>query len=327
MSDDSGSGSVVWLTGRPSSGKSTLGRRVLAELRARAQPACLLDGDAVRKAMMPPPGYDDAAREAFYTTLANLAALLAGQGLVVLVPATAHRQSYRDRARGVAPRFIEVYVDTAPEEAARRDSKGLYAAASRRQVRDLPGADVAYEPPELADVRASGGKDSAAIERILALVSPSGAHLTTKAQPIMTNIHTLLTKDHERLERLFRELENAVEGADQPTIQRGWGEFERGLLAHLDAEERLLFPLLEAEHPRDVTRALEEHERVRALLADLGVRTDLHLLRKDVAAELLSRLREHAAWEDQTLYPWAAAQANEQTGFSLREALAGGAGR
>jgi hemerythrin superfamily protein len=137
----------------------------------------------------------------------------------------------------------------------------------------------------------------------------------------MTDIRTLLTKDHERLEALFCELENAVDGADQPTIVRGWGEFERGLLAHLDAEEALLFPLLDAEHSAEVARALREHQLIRALLADLGVRTDLHLLRKDVAAELLARLREHAAWEDQTLYPWAAAKASEQTGLSLREAL------
>ena len=137
----------------------------------------------------------------------------------------------------------------------------------------------------------------------------------------MTNLHALLTKDHERLEALFCELENAVDGADQPTIQRGWGEFERGLQAHFDAEERLLFPLLEGKYPAEVARALADHARVRALLADLGVRTDLHLLRKDVAAELLTRLREHAAWEDQTLYPRAAAEAGEQTAVSIREAL------
>jgi adenylylsulfate kinase len=164
-----GSGCVVWLTGRPSSGKSTLARRVLEELRTRARPACVLDGDAVRKTLVPQPGYDDAARDAFYATLGNLAALLAGQGLVVLVPATAHRRSYRERARSVAPRFIEVYVDTPPEEAARRDSKGLYAAAKRGEVSDLPGADLAYEPPELFDVRVSGGKDPEAVERIVAL--------------------------------------------------------------------------------------------------------------------------------------------------------------
>jgi hemerythrin superfamily protein len=138
---------------------------------------------------------------------------------------------------------------------------------------------------------------------------------------IMTNLHTLLTHDHERLDALFCELENAVDGADQPTIQRGWGEFERGLLAHFEAEERLLFPLLEVEHPAEVRRAQEDHERIRALLADLGVRTDLHLLRKDVAAELLTRLRDHAAWEDRTLYPWAAAQAREQAALAIEDAL------
>lgn len=141
----------------------------------------------------------------------------------------------------------------------------------------------------------------------------------------MTNIHALLTTDHARLERIFRELENAVEGADQPTIQRDWDALERGLLAHLAAEEQLLFPLLEAEHPEEVARAVREHERMRTLFADLGVRTDLHLLRKDVAAELLDQLRKHATWEDQTLYPWAMAKASEPIRLSLRDALARGA--
>ena len=50
---------------------------------------------------------------------------------------------------------------------------------------------------------------------------------------------------------------------------------------------------------------------VRALLAGLGLRTDLHLLRKDVADELIARLREHAEWEDRTLYPWAQRRASE----------------
>ena len=94
-----------------------------------------------------------------------------------------------------------------------------------------------------------------------------------------TDIHRALASDHERLEHIFRELENAVEGADQPTIQRDWTDFECGVLAHFEAEERLIFPLLEVEHAAEVKRAKEDHERVRALLATLGVRTDLHLLR------------------------------------------------
>ena len=135
------------------------------------------------------------------------------------------------------------------------------------------------------------------------------------------DLHVLLTGDHQRLEQIFRELENAVEGADQPTIQHDWGDFERGVLTHFEAEERLIFPLLESEHPAEVERAKKDHEVVRALLASLGVRTDLHLLRKDVADELIARLREHAEWEDRTLYPWAQRTAREETHRSLRELL------
>jgi hemerythrin superfamily protein len=135
------------------------------------------------------------------------------------------------------------------------------------------------------------------------------------------DIHALLAGDHQRLEQIFRELENAVEGADQPTIQRDWGDFERGVLTHLEAEERLILPLLESEHPAEVEQAKKDHELVRTLLANLGVRTDLHLLRKDVAHELIARLREHADWEDRTLYPWAQRKAREDTRRSLRELL------
>jgi hemerythrin superfamily protein len=135
------------------------------------------------------------------------------------------------------------------------------------------------------------------------------------------DLHGLLAGDHQRLDRIFRELENAVEGADQPTIQRDWTDFERGVLTHFEAEERLIFPLLESEHPAEVERAKKDHEVVRALLANLGVRADLHLLRKDVADELIARLRAHAEWEDRTLYPWAQPKAHEETRRSLRELL------
>jgi adenylylsulfate kinase len=162
-------GCVVWLTGVPSSGKSTLARRAAEALRAQRRATCVLDGDAVRAALVPAFGYDERSRQHFYTSLANLASLLAQQGLVVLVPATAHRAGYRDYARSSAPRFIEVYVD-ARADAEQRDSKGLYQAARAGRTQDIPGADLAYEPPPSPDVRARGGKDPEALERLLAAI-------------------------------------------------------------------------------------------------------------------------------------------------------------
>lgn len=166
-------GVVVWVTGMPSSGKSTLGCALAERLRARGTPACVLDGDAVRAALVPAPGYCEDGRRDFYRTLANLAALLARQGLVVLVPATAHRSEYRRRARELAPRFIEVFVDVDADEVRRRDAKGLYAAARSGKAAGVPGADVAYERPEAPDLVARGGKDASALDRLEELLSAS----------------------------------------------------------------------------------------------------------------------------------------------------------
>ena len=170
MSGDSSRGCVVWLTGKPSSGKSTLARHVADALRARDRAACVLDGDRVRAALVPSPSYDERGRDDFYASLAHFAALLAEQGLVVVVAATAHRRSYRDRARSIARRYLEVHVDTPADEVARRDDKGLYAAVREGRLHDVPGADLPYEPPLAADVRARGGDDPAAVDRIVALV-------------------------------------------------------------------------------------------------------------------------------------------------------------
>lgn len=173
-------GVIVWLTGLPSSGKSTLATRVADELRACGhRELVILDGDAVRAAIEPAHGYDDTGRDAFYETLARLASMCAAQGLVVLVPATANRRAYRARARAKAPgAFLEIFVDTDLDTCRRRDAKGLYARASR-EGGTLPGADVVYEAPEAPDLVVTPA-DELAARRIAGLVvsSASGSSAT-----------------------------------------------------------------------------------------------------------------------------------------------------
>jgi adenylylsulfate kinase len=166
-------GAVVWVTGLPSAGKSTFARRLRDRLRARGVAAALLDGDAVRAALVPAPGYDPAGRAAFYDTLGNLAVALAADGLVAIVAATAHRRAFRDRVRARAPRFVEVLVDVPPEVCAARDPKGLWARAREGGAPELPGAALAYEPPAAPEVVAAGGEDGAAVEAAAALVAPA----------------------------------------------------------------------------------------------------------------------------------------------------------
>lgn len=160
-------GVVAFITGLPSAGKSTLAERAFAALRERGVPTCLLDGDAVRACLVPKVGYEPHDRSDFYETLANLAGLIADQGLVVLVAATAPRREFRERARALAPTFIEIWLDTPLEECRLRDTKGLYAAARAGEAHDVPGGDDVYEPPLAPDVRATGGHDQAAVEALV----------------------------------------------------------------------------------------------------------------------------------------------------------------
>jgi len=162
------SGAIVWFTGLPASGKSTLARRVHAHFVATGRTAVLLDGDELRN-VLDAHAYERTDRDRFYRSLAALAALLANQGFVVLVAATAPRRQDRDRARaqmvadGV---FIEVWVKTPLSECAARDPKGLYAQAGRGEVTELPGVGVAYEPPLVPEVIAAGGLDDTAVAAI-----------------------------------------------------------------------------------------------------------------------------------------------------------------
>ena len=163
-------GAVVWFTGLPGAGKSTLARRVAARLREARREPVVLDGDDVRAVLVPRPGHDPEGRDGFYRTLAGLAALVARDGAIALVAATAHRQAWRAHARTLTPRFVEVYLATPLDECRRRDPKGLYAAAPA----DLPGVGVAYEPPTHAEVVVVPGREATAVDQILAHLAIGG---------------------------------------------------------------------------------------------------------------------------------------------------------
>jgi adenylylsulfate kinase len=169
---------IVWFTGLPSSGKSTLATGVRDRLRAQGIACVVLDSDAVRKAALSNLGYSPTERDTFYAALGGLAVLIANQGVVVLVAATAPRRAHRQAVRERVSQFLEIYVDVPPAECARRDPKGLYAAALRGQRSHVPGIDTEYQPPIAPELVARGGFDDEAVvwiaERIAKEVPTGG---------------------------------------------------------------------------------------------------------------------------------------------------------
>jgi bifunctional enzyme CysN/CysC len=141
---------VVWLTGLPGSGKSTIANLAESRLAALGRHTMLLDGDNLRQGLNADLGFDPAARGENVRRVGEVAALLAEAGLIVLVALVSPFRADRARAASLLPegRFLEVFVDAPPLVCSSRDPKGLYRKAERGELTGFTGRDQAYEPPE-----------------------------------------------------------------------------------------------------------------------------------------------------------------------------------
>ena len=159
-------GRVLWLTGLPGSGKSTIADAAVRKLHALGVHTYVLDGDNVRTGLNKDLGFTPEDRAENVRRVAEVAKLMMDAGVVVLVALVSPYRSDRRAARDIFDEgdFIEVYVDTPVEVCAERDPKGLYAKAAAGQLPNMTGAGQVYEVPEHPDLvlRGEGDLDAAA---------------------------------------------------------------------------------------------------------------------------------------------------------------------
>jgi len=176
-------GVVVWLTGLPGSGKTTLARGVAEKLRARGYRVELLDGDWARRTVSEGAGFTRDERRRHLKRIAWIARLLARNGVVVLCSFVSPYRDVRKEVREIVEEegipFIEVYVKASLETVMKRDPKGLYAKALRGEIKHMTGVDDPYEPPESPDVVVDTEKLSVdeGVEVILSALKRSGLEI------------------------------------------------------------------------------------------------------------------------------------------------------
>ena len=154
-------GGVIWFTGLPGSGKSTIANQLEKTLFEVGIRSFVIDGDMVRQTLSSDLGFSIEDRTENVRRVAQLSSLMLEAGMVVLVCLVSPSASDRASARSLFSNsdFVEVHVDTPLEVCKLRDPKGLYARASADPSNEMTGVGQQYEAPADPDFVLDGTMD------------------------------------------------------------------------------------------------------------------------------------------------------------------------
>lgn len=147
---NNGYGLVLWFTGIPCSGKTT----IINELSKRLQMANqVLDGDTFRKEVTPHLGFSDFDRLQNVLTASRIARILKDQGIITLCgfvsPTIEMRRMVKET---IGDGFKLIHVKASKDVCIDRDVKGMWRKAIDREIIGFTGYDAPYEAPVSPDL-------------------------------------------------------------------------------------------------------------------------------------------------------------------------------
>ncbi len=149
------SGMVLWITGLPGSGKSTVADAV----KKRYPAFVILRMDDLRKVVTPQPTYSETEREMVYRSLIYMAKTLSDLGHDVIIDATGNMKRWRELARKMVPHFAEVFLKCSLDICRQREDQRTETHGAPRGIYQkgragwpVPGVTVPYEEPQNPEI-------------------------------------------------------------------------------------------------------------------------------------------------------------------------------
>lgn len=171
-------GAVLWFTGLPSSGKSTIAHAAEERLHQQGCRTFVLDGDNVRHGLCGDLGFSGEDRTENIRRVGELTKLFVEAGVIVLTAFVSPFRRDRERARGLLLHgdFLEIYCQCPPEVCAQRDPKGHYQSAREGRLSDFTGVSAPYEEPTGCELvlRTDELSVEKSVDRILNLLRDRG---------------------------------------------------------------------------------------------------------------------------------------------------------
>ena len=167
-------GFVLWFTGLPCSGKSTLASCAEGWLHSCGYRAVVLDGDNIRHGLCKDLGFSEEDRRENIRRVAEAAKLFAEAGIIVLTALISPFRVDRESARTLFPadNFLEIYCNCPLAVCEARDVKGHYRQARSGALANFTGISSPYENPLNPDLEldTSALTPEQCVERLRALL-------------------------------------------------------------------------------------------------------------------------------------------------------------
>ncbi len=144
---------VIWLTGLPCSGKTTLGAGLEKALLDKGFHVRLLDGDVTRKGLCSDLGFSANDREENIRRVAEISKLFVESGIITINAFITPTERLRKLALNIigSDNLVSVFVNAPIEVCEARDVKGMYRKARRGEISDFTGVSAPFEIPLYPD--------------------------------------------------------------------------------------------------------------------------------------------------------------------------------
>mgnify|MGYP002863601121 FL=1 len=167
---------VIWLSGLPCSGKTTIGVGLEKELIQRGFHVRMLDGDVTRKGICNDLGFSEKDRNENIRRIAEISKLFAESGIITINAFITPTEKLRLMAMEIIGRelFTGVYVNSPLVICEKRDVKGMYKKARNGEISDFTGVSAPFEPPLNADfeINSSGVNPDQSVNELLEHILP-----------------------------------------------------------------------------------------------------------------------------------------------------------
>jgi len=143
---------VVWFIGMSGAGKSTLAYALYERLKLETRHLVYLDGDDFREMFRNDVDHTIEGRRKNAERVSHTCLMLDKQDIHVIASVLSIFPEWQSWNREQFSNYYEIFLDISLKTLIRRDVKGLYEGARKREIPNVVGIDIPFPKPSSSDL-------------------------------------------------------------------------------------------------------------------------------------------------------------------------------